>query len=48
LQGTRCDDPKTIEPVSAPNWHRFFVVCRLDEMHGGKLGSLFTKFGIDA
>src|SRR3954466_11245155 len=26
LQGTRCDDPKTIEPVSAPNWHRFFAV----------------------
>jgi len=25
LQGTRCDDPKTIEPVSAPNWRRFFM-----------------------
>src|SRR6185295_18243072 len=29
LQGTRCDDPKTIEPVSAPNWHRFFVAIDL-------------------
>ena len=36
LQGTRCDDPKTIEPVSAPNWHRFFAAC--------DLGSFPTKY----
>jgi hypothetical protein len=46
LQGTRCDDPKTIEPVSAPNWHRFFGVRRLDEAAGGKLGWSATKFQI--
>jgi hypothetical protein len=39
LQGTRCDDPKTIEPVSAPNWHRFFGVLRLDESRHRKFGA---------
>ena len=43
LQGTRCDDPKTIEPVSAPNWHRFFDARSLDEPEGQKLGRPLTK-----